>query len=336
MAGSFPTAVTTYTNPGPLDTTATEIGTRSHDEFHADVNDDLEQVMTKLGTGASTPSAGTVLRGTGTGTTAFGAIVSGDITDDTIVNADINSAAAIGLTKIAHVGNGNVLKSSGSANVGGQVVNADVSSSAAITVSKLAAGGTANRVAATADGTTMAMQQIVGAMVATETITNAHILDGTIRSFELENDAVTAAKLADNAVDTAAIIAGAVTNSQRVTGGTGGTTNSTAFTDFDAAMSVSYASSGGVLIAFFFATVTNYVVGDYTTLGISLNGTDFAGTSYQPTSSQYRGMAFALARTSGLAAGTYTIKPRWRTSNGSNQALQIGTEATMLILELKK
>jgi hypothetical protein len=289
LSGQYPTSVTAYTNPGPTDTTATEIGTRSHDEFHADVNDDLEQVMTKLGTGASTPSAGTVLRGTGTGSTAYGAIVSGDITDDTIVNADINSAAAI-------------------------------------TVSKLAAGGTAARVVATATGATMAMQQIVGDMVAAETITNTHILDGTIRSFELEDGAVTTQK----------ILALAVTNSQRVTGGTGGTTNQTSFVDFDAAMAVSYASSGGVLIAFFFATVTNYVVGDYVTLAVSINGTDYSGTSYQPASSQLRGMAFALGRVSGLAAGTYTIKPRWRTSNGANQALQVGSEATMLILECKR
>jgi hypothetical protein len=62
---------------------------------------DLIAVETKIGTGASTAAANTVLRGTGSGTTAFGQIVSGDITDGTIVAADISSSAAIAATQLA-------------------------------------------------------------------------------------------------------------------------------------------------------------------------------------------------------------------------------------------
>lgn len=54
--------------------------------------------------------------------------------------------------------------------VDGTIVNADVAAAAAIVASKLAAGGAANRVVATADGTTMAMQQIVAAMIANNAI----------------------------------------------------------------------------------------------------------------------------------------------------------------------
>ena len=179
-------------------------------------------LATKLGIGSSPPAANTVLRGTGAGTSAFGQIVSGDITDgtlvnadvnasagillskleggtsgllksngtvitsgntiasadiadDSITNADVNSAAAIAVTKLAHVGANNVLRSNGTANVGGQVVNADVAAAAALAVSKLGAGGTGNRVVATADGATVAMQQVNGGMIGTGVIGNSHV-----------------------------------------------------------------------------------------------------------------------------------------------------------------
>jgi len=179
-------------------------------------------LATKLGIGSSTPTANTVLRGTGSGTSAFGQIVSGDITDgtlvnadvnasagillskleggtsgllksngtvitsgntigsadiadDSITNADVNSAAAIAVTKLAHVGANNVLRSNGTANVGGQVVNADVAAAAALAVSKLSAGGTASRVVGTIDGSTMQMTQVNGSMIPAATIGNSHV-----------------------------------------------------------------------------------------------------------------------------------------------------------------
>lgn len=102
MAGNFPTSATAYTNPGPTDTTAAVIGGRTHDQFHADNNDDLEQIMAKLGTGASTPGAtAAVLRRTGSGASAWGSIQSGDYGAGSLVNADVNAAAAIAYSKLA-------------------------------------------------------------------------------------------------------------------------------------------------------------------------------------------------------------------------------------------
>jgi hypothetical protein len=92
--GSFPSGITAYTNPTAANTTAEEVGTRDHAEFHADNNDDLEQVMTKLGTGASTPSANTVLRGTGAGSSAFGQVAAADIA----ANAASQVAVATNIT----------------------------------------------------------------------------------------------------------------------------------------------------------------------------------------------------------------------------------------------
>jgi hypothetical protein len=76
-------------------------GSVSHSAGINQMKADLVAVETKLGTGSSTATANTVLRGNGTGTTAFGQIVSADITDGTIVDADINASAAIAVTKLA-------------------------------------------------------------------------------------------------------------------------------------------------------------------------------------------------------------------------------------------
>jgi hypothetical protein len=82
----------------------------------------------------------------------------------------------------------------------GTIVNADVSSSAGIVVSKLDAGGTANRVVATTDGATMAMQQVVAAMIAADTITAGQLAPGSVGTSELVDGAVTDAKLASQKV----------------------------------------------------------------------------------------------------------------------------------------
>lgn len=98
----------------------------------------------KLGTGASTATANTVLRGTGSGTTAYGKIVSADITDATIVAADISASAAIAPTQIIQGGTQMVMFSTGAANawsssptlagtVTGNVVNSATSMQAGTT-----------------------------------------------------------------------------------------------------------------------------------------------------------------------------------------------------------
>lgn len=87
MAGSFPTSVTVYTNPTGTTKVNVPVGGRTLSQFISDLCDDAEQVQTKLGTGASTPAANTVLRGTGTGSSAFGAVQTGDVTAGAITGS---------------------------------------------------------------------------------------------------------------------------------------------------------------------------------------------------------------------------------------------------------
>jgi hypothetical protein len=49
LAGAFPGAITTYTNPAGSTHTATPVGGRTLSQFVSDHNDDLEAIMAKLG-----------------------------------------------------------------------------------------------------------------------------------------------------------------------------------------------------------------------------------------------------------------------------------------------
>ena len=111
-------------------------------------NDAIIAIETKIGTGASTPTANTVMRGTGTGTSAYGQIV----------NADVSATAAIAHSKLANMTAGTVMVGNASnvptataitgdvtiANDGvtaissGVILNGDINASAAIAHSKLA------------------------------------------------------------------------------------------------------------------------------------------------------------------------------------------------------
>lgn len=79
MASDYPTSLDSFTNPTSTDTVAAV----DHALQHADNNDATEALQVKLGTGASTATANTVLRGTGAGTTAFGQIEVADLADGT-------------------------------------------------------------------------------------------------------------------------------------------------------------------------------------------------------------------------------------------------------------
>ena len=88
MPTSFPGAIDTLANP-----TATDfLDLVDHAGQHGNANDAIEAIETKLGTGASTASSGTVLRGTGAGTTAFGQVASGDIAANAITTVKITDA----------------------------------------------------------------------------------------------------------------------------------------------------------------------------------------------------------------------------------------------------
>ena len=85
----FPTSVSSLARPTPSTKTNAGSGLNLSTVLDA-ISDDLEAVETKLGTGASTPTANTVLRGTGAGTSAYGSIT----------NAHVDAAAAIAFSKL--------------------------------------------------------------------------------------------------------------------------------------------------------------------------------------------------------------------------------------------
>jgi len=124
--------------------TVSDVVTTRHHEVVVDAVLALQQ---KVGTGASTPSAGTVLKGTGAGSSAFGAITAGEIDlTNAITNAMVNTSAAIAYSKLnlansivnADVASGAAIAYS-KLSLSGSIVNADVATGAAIAYSKLAA-----------------------------------------------------------------------------------------------------------------------------------------------------------------------------------------------------
>lgn len=74
---AYPTSVTSFTPLTP--TTRQDDPGLEGDVVINRIQVDLQAAETKLGTGASTATSNTVLRGTGTGTTAFGTIQAADI-----------------------------------------------------------------------------------------------------------------------------------------------------------------------------------------------------------------------------------------------------------------
>jgi hypothetical protein len=79
MSTRFPATgiddATTLPNPTASSTT----NSPSHSAQHANVNDAVKAVETKIGTGASTPVVNTLLMGTGTGTSAWSALTSAQL-----------------------------------------------------------------------------------------------------------------------------------------------------------------------------------------------------------------------------------------------------------------
>lgn len=94
MAADYPTSVKSFTEI--TETTEQDDTNFYHDLRHNSEGDEITAVETKLGTGASTPTASTVLRGTGAGTTAYGkAVLTTDVTGTLpIANGGTGSATA--------------------------------------------------------------------------------------------------------------------------------------------------------------------------------------------------------------------------------------------------
>jgi len=67
----FPISVHTSTDTSLKSNTALGSGTPKHTVVHGKIEEELVQIETKLGTGASTPSASKVLVGTGNGASGW-------------------------------------------------------------------------------------------------------------------------------------------------------------------------------------------------------------------------------------------------------------------------
>lgn len=86
----YPANLDALTNPTASDTLAGV----PHDQQHSDVNDAVEALETKLGTGISTPATpGNVLRVTGPGATSFGAIEEGDLPSTVVLESELSTLA---------------------------------------------------------------------------------------------------------------------------------------------------------------------------------------------------------------------------------------------------
>jgi hypothetical protein len=158
-------------------------------------------------TGTVSGNAGTVTNGVYT--TDTGTVTSTMIANGTIVDADINSAAAIDKTKI--LGVALTAADSGTITSGniatGTIVNANVNNSAAIAATKIAGTAVTQADTGTVTSTMIADGTIVNADVNSaaaiaysklslnSSITSADIVDGTIVAGDIANGTITAAKL---------------------------------------------------------------------------------------------------------------------------------------------
>jgi hypothetical protein len=158
-------------------------------------------------TGTVSGNAGTVTNGVYT--TDTGTVTSTMIANGTILDADINSAAAIAKTKVA----GTAITAADTGTVtstmilDGTIANADINAAAAIDKTKISGTAVTLSDVGTVTGTMIANDTIVNADVNSAaaiaysklnlnaTITSADIVDGTIVGTDIANGTITAAKM---------------------------------------------------------------------------------------------------------------------------------------------
>jgi hypothetical protein len=89
---AFPTDVPSLNDP----TASNKLSNPSHSQLHQDVNTNLEAGLTKIGTGATTPTSGALLVGNGVGTSAWDASPANITLDTPILNTpDLNGTELI-------------------------------------------------------------------------------------------------------------------------------------------------------------------------------------------------------------------------------------------------
>ena len=189
MSSNYPTSLDTATElPSP--TTGATIPALAD----ANRSEAIIAVETKIGTGASTPTDGTVLKGTGTGTSAFGTVDSGDVAADLVSGQTLVTAVGADKVLILDATDG-ALKSS--------------------LISDFASAG-GDMAASTYDPATVS-EQLAG-LTATQTLTN--------KSIDADNNTVTNIGLAEFDTDTGdafGLLIGSALDSPSVTVASNGT-----------------------------------------------------------------------------------------------------------------
>ena len=138
--------------------------------FEGSAADDHETTLTVANPTADRTITLPNITGTVVTTGDTGSVTSTMITDGTIVNADVNASAAIGLSKLATGALPTGITVASANIVDGSIVDADVNASAAIGLSKLA----------------------TGALPTAITVASANIVDDAVTAAKLANTAVTA------------------------------------------------------------------------------------------------------------------------------------------------
>lgn len=220
MSTAYPNSTDSFSVP----TSASTLDNPSHSSQHVNANDAIVAIQTKLGTGASASTAGTVLRGTATGTSAWGAVVlTTDVTGTLpvanggtgITSLGTNVATFLGtalgssvatflatpssanlataVTDETGSGGALVFASSptitGTLNVTGAIAATTTITSAGATSGigyAAGAGGTVTQITSKSTGVTLS--KVSGAI----TMNNAALAAGTIVSFVLTNTAIAA------------------------------------------------------------------------------------------------------------------------------------------------
>jgi hypothetical protein len=152
MATNYPTSADDGTSlPDPSAGNATT--SPSHSSLHANANGAIKAIESKLGTGASTPTANTLLRGTGTGTTSWSALTSAQLaatlsdetgtgsavfaTTPTLVTPKVDTINESTPSNGTTIGGVNI--KSGALNTNNSIVTANITDSA-VTYAKVATG----------------------------------------------------------------------------------------------------------------------------------------------------------------------------------------------------
>jgi hypothetical protein len=247
-------------------------------------------------------------------------LTSAAITDDSIMNADVNSAAGIGLAKLAHVGANQILRSNGTNNVAGQIVGTDIAANAldatqharivqtgAMHPNRLASGAVDyaefQRIVATGAIHANRMQPgtfdvtQVNAAFGNQSINGSHLVDGTVDYTDLAQNS-------------------AVNFNTAYPSSSGPSTTSTTPVQMPE-MSLVLTTLGRPVVVMFNGTFYNTTPGNLVSVHAFVNGVDAGMGRWlsSPGASYYATLTFFYVFAPG--AGTHTLQMYWSTSGGT-------------------